>query len=375
MKKIYIFIIVIGIILVNTGCTEKTVTTEDNVFRLEKKSETLVSKEEQKNNEFDLEKWKQELPLKIKTEIADERICIKIDADIIMPPISKVPGKYKAEIVSLEKREREILVDALWKEKAESIKNNTSYDKYGFYEDDMGSRLMFDKTILYSNANDKPFDINYRSFSKNQADNIKMSMEEAGFECKEILGKIGYGDMDLVSPGVVRPINWSSYVTDKGYYYLGFSQSVENLSIMGWVDTQNVWDVYLGPGNRTAPVFFSVDDTGIFNIYGNLYRVSLTEESEKLLSMDEIMEQLEKQLAAIVISGRKGKYGTTQKGIMSEIPICKMELVYLINATEKQELYLAPYWKLSIGETKADGELFTNICIHAVTGEVGLCND
>lgn len=102
MKKIYIFIIIIGIILVNAGCTEKTVTTEDNVFRLEKKSETLVSKEEQKNNAFDLEKWKQELPLKMKTEIADERICIKIDADIIMPPISKVPGKYKAEIVSLE---------------------------------------------------------------------------------------------------------------------------------------------------------------------------------------------------------------------------------------------------------------------------------
>lgn len=374
MKKIIFLFIFLNIMVTNTSCGNSTIITDDNIVRVQKQSESVLLEEIQKSEGFDIETWKNKLPKRVKTEISDEHLSININANVIIPEITIRPDRYRAEIVDLSSEEKIKLVDCLWGDVAENVKNNGSYSDYGFYQDMLGARLLFDKTILYNNANDKPFDLLHRSFTTNHTVNIGLTMEEAKALCVELLENIGYKDMQLVSPGIVSLFDWNNNA-EQGYYYLGFSQVINNIPIKGWVDNQNVWDAYMGPGNRTAVMFFSVDNKGIFKIQGNLYSVYLQEKYTGLLSMEEVIKQLKMQLPNIVISGIEGKYGTTIGGIMTEIPICEIELVYLLNANEKGEFYFDPYWRFVIGESNVDGAVLTNICVNAVTGEVGLYNE
>lgn len=383
MKKECCSIMLFGVMILFTSCAEKTVITQDNVVRVQNQMEVEREQKAQSSESegtFDISVWRSELPKTECAEISGKRVAIRIDADIIVPEVEEMPKKYAAQIISLDDSKKEALVKYLWGSKADDVFESQSLESSGFYQDDQGSRLLFDKTILFTRNTDKPFDLTCRSFSETQAENVEMNMEQAKGLCEELFTEIGFTNMVLVNDSVITPIDWSNniaggYVSEKAYYYFGYAQKIKEIPVGGWLDNQNVWNAYMGPGNRSALMNFSIDDTGIFKIQGNLYEIRELETYEKLLSFEELLQCLESQLSFIIMDGIKGKYGTTEEGIMTDIPITEIKLVYLLDADQTGQFVLEPYWQFVIGESERDGALLTNICIHAVTGEVGVCND
>lgn len=335
MKKECCSIMLFGVMILFTSCAEKTVITQDNVVRVQNQMEVEREQKAQSSESegtFDISVWRSELPKTECAEISGKRVAIRIDADIIVPEVEEMPKKYAAQIISLDDSKKEALVKYLWGSKADDVFESQSLESSGFYQDDQGSRLLFDKTILFTRNTDKPFDLTCRSFSETQAENVEMNMEQAKGLCEELFTEIGFTNMVLVNDSVITPIDWSNniaggYVSEKGYYYFGYAQKIKEIPVGGWLDNQNVWNAYMGPGNRSALMNFSIDDTGIFKIQGNLYEIRELETYEKLLSFEELLQCLESQLSFIIMDGIKGKYGTTEEGIMTDIPITEIKLV------------------------------------------------
>lgn len=395
MRKKSLLVTVCSAALFLSGCVD-TLVTEDNIVIVERSRKDLLNKEEQEHTdetgqeyseetgqeqtekqeqEFTIDQWYRGIPDRITKDMSNEILEIHIDAAVDRPSFTAMPARHGIEIVFLDGDEqmRRLLVDFFWGDEAEGLYNSGFYEKYGFYWDSGGASLdlSYGSTIIYhSKYNNKPYPQD-RDPSITQIPGADMSMEEAEELCGRLWERMGQTDVQLVQKSVALASSRSMEAEsgeeiNYSYYYLRYAQSIDGVPIGGFLDNQNMQNADLGPGQKSALINCHVDDSGIFRLSGNLYRFERQQDYSELLSMDQVMECLEAQMSVIAVRRRNGE-------AVTDIPVCEIQFVYMVNADDRGGMYIEPFWKFIIGEEHADGTIWKGICVNAVTGEVAMC--
>jgi hypothetical protein len=121
--------------------------------------------------------------------------------------------------------------------------------------------------------------------------------------------------------------------------------------------------------NAYKDIFFFVDDNGVEEMHGALYDTEVTAEYSEVLSAEQAVEALRKQLDEVN---------------WKEIGISEVSRISLEYITEREtsgwgtwgndlgNLTILPIWRMELGKTEEERILNRNriIGVHAVTGEL-----
>ena len=112
--------------------------------------------------------------------------------------------------------------------------------------------------------------------------------------------------------------------------------------------------------NAYKDVFFFVDDNGVEEMKGAFYEAEVSAEYCEVLSAEQAVEALSKQLDAV---------NWKEIGI-SEVSVVRLE--YVTERTSSGDITIVPIWRMELGESEEERILNRNriFGIHAVTGEL-----
>lgn len=200
-------------------------------------------------------------------------------------------------------------------------------------------------TLRYSVPNLNPLDDNQKGYG--DASGCNITAEEAVRLCDELLAS-------MTDPAQYR-VDYIHYYGSNGqspFYWICYKKILEGRTVNAYKD-----------------VFFFVDDNGVEEMNGAFYDTEVTAEYSEVLSAEQAVEALRKQLDEV---------NWKEIGI-SEVSRISLEYITVREASgwgtwgnDLSNLTILPIWRMELGKTEEERILNRNriIGVHAVTGEL-----
>ena len=269
---------------------------------------------------------------------------------------SAVPEKiceYRYVPVSVTDTMRESLFRAYFGDRADEVfckdeqkdiwqLGETMSGDFYKYETVSGGQIF---TLRYSVPMLNPLDDNRKGYGETSGCTI--TAEEAVRLCDELLA-------GMTDPAQYR-VDYIHYYGSNGqspFYWICYKKILEGRTVNAYKD-----------------IFFFVDDNGVEEMHGALYDTEVTVEYSEVLSAEQAVEALRKQLDEVN---------------WKEIGISEVSRISLEYITEREasgwgtwgndlgSLTILPIWRMELGKTEEERILNRNriIGVHAVTGEL-----
>ncbi len=269
---------------------------------------------------------------------------------------SAVPDKiceYRYVPVSVTDTMRESLFRAYFGDRADEVSckdeqkdiwqlGETMSGDFYKYETVLGGQVF---TLRYSVPNLNPLDDNQKGYGEQSGCTI--TAEEAVRLCDELL--------ESMTDAEQYRIDYIHYYGNDGqtpFYWICYKKILEGRTVNAYKD-----------------IFFFVDDNGVEQMKGAFYDTEVTAEYSEVLSAEQAVEALRKQLDEVN---------------WKEIGISEVSRISLEYITEREasgwgtwgndlsSLTILPIWRMELGKTEEERILNRNriIGVHAVTGEL-----
>ncbi len=252
--------------------------------------------------------------------------------------------EYRYIPVSISDTMRENLFDAYFGERADEVfckdeqkdiwqlgeTMSGDFYKYGTVS---GGHIF---TLRYSVPNLNPLDGNQKGYG--EVSGCTITAEEAVRLCDELLAS-------MTDPSQYR-IDYIHYYGNNGqtpFYWICYKKILEGRTVNAYND-----------------VFFFVDDNGVEEMKGAFYDTEVAAEYSEVLSAEQAVEALSKQLDAV---------NWKEIGVSE---VSRISLEYITVREASGSMKILPIWRMELGKSEEERILNRNriIGVHAVTGEL-----
>lgn len=187
-------------------------------------------------------------------------------------------------------------------------------------------------------------DVNLYPLSDNLLDSVddvtlNLTLEDALALCNGIIG--AFPNAECYAMDYVKPYGNSGRAQ---WYWIVYKQQLDGMPITAYQDLK-----------------FYVDENGIENIDGAIYDIGEQTDCERLLTLDEALEQLKTNAPLIPF----------EEGV-SKITVSKITMEYLVVKDESGSPVIVPIWRFQTGADAEERNLNreTVLAVNAISGEL-----